>query len=179
MLVCPVSGIGKKELGDGQNKKFSSASRQNKKREKNGPDPLPLHAHPLWHLSPFLLQPLLIIHPFLKEQPFAFLTGLVVPRSMLTYFEKEIRGVFLSSTKQPAKTLSRIACSLLEIGNVVVSFRAINYSVLVVWHLVIITGPIMCDDSMFVHNKPRYHLNFLGICTQSQAVLAHDNEYKR
>ncbi len=42
MLVCPVSGIGKKELGDSQNKKISSASRQNKKkkREKNGPDPL-------------------------------------------------------------------------------------------------------------------------------------------
>ncbi len=33
MLVCPVSGVGKKELGDGQNKKFSSASRQNKKKE--------------------------------------------------------------------------------------------------------------------------------------------------
>jgi hypothetical protein len=33
VLVCPVSGIGKKEFGDGQNKKFSSASRQNKKKE--------------------------------------------------------------------------------------------------------------------------------------------------
>ncbi len=33
MLVCPVSGVGKKELGDGQNKKISSASRQNKKKE--------------------------------------------------------------------------------------------------------------------------------------------------
>jgi hypothetical protein len=40
-------------------------------------------------------------------------------RSMLTYFEKEILGVFLSSTKQPTKTLSHIACSFLEIGNVV------------------------------------------------------------
>jgi hypothetical protein len=44
---------------------------------------------------------------------------------MSTYFEKKILGVFLSSTKQPAKTLSRLACSLLEIGNVV-SFRAIT-----------------------------------------------------
>jgi hypothetical protein len=53
----------------------------------------PLHAHPLWHLSPFFLHPHALLHPFLQEHPFDFLTGLVVPRSMLTYFEKEICGV--------------------------------------------------------------------------------------
>ncbi len=43
----------------------------------------------------------------------------------MTYFEKEILGVILASTKLPAKTLSFTACSLLEIGNVV-SFNAIT-----------------------------------------------------
>ncbi len=42
MLVCSVSGVGKKELGDDQNKKIliGFPPEQKKKTEKNGPDPL-------------------------------------------------------------------------------------------------------------------------------------------
>ncbi len=66
-----------------------------------------------------------VIITLLQEQPFTFLIGLAVPRSMSTYFEKEILGVPVSSTKLPANTFSHTACSFLEIGNVL-SFPAIT-----------------------------------------------------
>jgi hypothetical protein len=85
----------------------------------------PLHAHPLWPLSPFFLHSHPLLHPFLQEQPFIFLPDLLYLGQCQHTFEKEIRGVDLSSMKQSAKTLSRITCRLLEIGKVT-TFRAIT-----------------------------------------------------
>ncbi len=80
---------------------------------------IPIASASTWHLIPFFLHLHPLLHPILQEHPFAFFTGLADPRLMSTYFENEILdGLLVSSTKLPAKTLSRTPWSLSEIRTV-------------------------------------------------------------